>query len=780
MLTGLEFSDSEEEEEEKETKTTVRYVGAHHLKIDEQFDQHKLNYLLQNRDKYTKILRDSGRASDLTYDPFRKPAEYLLASDDGIFKANYWKVSQDNMGRLFAKGGLGLQNFCKEIRHTIAGDLYHDIDMKNAHPVILQNLCRKHDISCTRLTQYIDDRENIIQDVIDANDGKTRGYVKACILSMINGGSEAYRHLMHKTRWIKSFNSEVKLIKAELEAEFNDFFERVKAEHVEKESAKRDYRDSALNLMFCDIENKTLMHMLEYLSGQEVFSGVGVLCFDGVMIRKNLPPGIGIDSIISGCSEYISEKMGFQIDLAAKPMDEGFELPSMIPEYKSVGIDATDPYTWLDFDKDYRGKLFDSVDDCKSALLYDVQRVFAIIEQGTRKIVKKSDCDANLTDIVQGSAQFTDLYFLIKGKKKPKELTFVKYMAYAAGGLRRYKSIGFAPGSTDRDIFNLFTGYKATLLSSYDMSVIKRPCLHLLNVICNGDEGNYEYLMRWLAFVLQHPDRRTGVVPLLCSEVQGTGKNSIFQFLSNCVVGPHMCREVTGLGPILEKHNTVLQGRKLLGINEASSSRATFCENFDKLKSLITDDTIWIDPKGKDGFSIRNLLEIYITTNHPDSIRIEPSDRRYFALDVGDSRAGDVQYFNKLHKSFTDRAGDHFLTYAIREFGGEGQLGPPPMTKLKQTMTNTSLPGSVRFILEKPWGEGKDDSDDDSESDDDNPEARDRSWSADELYGMYVKWCEMNGERATRKNAFQQKIKKHVREVIHVIRGRYRYFLDRL
>jgi hypothetical protein len=45
-------------------------------------------------------------------------------------------------GRMFSKG-CSLQSLGKIIRHTIAGDLYHDVDMKNAHPCILSQYCKK-------------------------------------------------------------------------------------------------------------------------------------------------------------------------------------------------------------------------------------------------------------------------------------------------------------------------------------------------------------------------------------------------------------------------------------------------------------------------------------------------------------------------------------------------------------------------------------------------------------------------------------------------------------
>lgn len=52
------------------------------------------------------------------------------------------------IGRHYADKGLSMQSFPRKIRHTLAKTidgtaLYHDIDMANAHPTILSQLCQR-------------------------------------------------------------------------------------------------------------------------------------------------------------------------------------------------------------------------------------------------------------------------------------------------------------------------------------------------------------------------------------------------------------------------------------------------------------------------------------------------------------------------------------------------------------------------------------------------------------------------------------------------------------
>jgi len=775
----FDFSDSDSEVEEQQVgqpfsgkKNT--WVGTLTLCAYEKFNKDKLNFILKNKYKYLPLLQDENEQSVDDYNPFKKPSEYLMLSRDGIFKATYRKSSNavDNMGRLFASEGLSLQNFSREIRHTIASDYYDDIDMVNAHPVFLRHLCVKHDIEHPYLQQYIEDRDKVIADLIKENPETTRDKIKKCILSIINGGDKDYKEIENKTKWLKKFKREMENIKTDLEDAYSTFFKKVAV--VCEKNGKTRAQDSALNILFCDIENKALMYLCEFLENEGVLGNHFVLCFDGIMIQKDISPENNRTALVDNAKKYISEKMGFEIQLKIKPMTEGFDLPDDIEPFNEViGITASDPYTWLDFDEQYRGALFESIDDCICSTLYDLRRVFARVEGGTGFIIKKTNCDDKIHELISAKEKHTDLYFRYqhqgeKGKITIKELKFDQYSKYGAKKMKQYSTIDFAPGSTDGRIFNLFTGYKAQLLESYNPKKFKRIFKHVKEVVCNGDEAKLKYFMTWLAHVLERPGDRTGVVVFLHSEEQGTGKNTVFDFLANHVIGNNYTREVIGLQPLLEKHNTVLMGRKFLVVNEARDTGNTFSANFDKLKSLITDSTVFIDPKGKDGITIKNHLEIVVSSQHYNSIKIEETDRRYFCMTVNDLRLNDKAYFDKLYKSFTDEAGDHFFTYVIKEFGGK-RVGKPPMTPLKQNMIEISLPSPYRFLKSKPWNI--------LENDGATPQSL--KVNPTQLYDMYEEWCKKQREPNIYKlKAFEMKVAKRLSKVKVVENRKIKYDLS--
>ena len=129
------------------------------MNLSEKFDQHKLNYLIQHQDQYQlcSTVESKSRIEYLKtifgaeYSPYKIASRYLKNSKDGSINVSYKQTA--NKGRFHAVGGLSLQGMPVEIRHTIAQN-YKDIDIKNAHPVILEWICNSKHIKSKRLTYY--------------------------------------------------------------------------------------------------------------------------------------------------------------------------------------------------------------------------------------------------------------------------------------------------------------------------------------------------------------------------------------------------------------------------------------------------------------------------------------------------------------------------------------------------------------------------------------------------------------------------------------------------
>jgi hypothetical protein len=83
----------------------------------------------------------------------------------------------------------------------------------------------------------------------------------------------------------------------------------------------------------------------------------------------------------------------------------------------------------------------------------------------------------------------------------------------------------------------------------------------------------------------------------------------------------------------------------------------------DKLKSLITGDTMQIERKYSTCRQIPNRLHLMMTTNHDHAIPAGVGDRRYFVLDVSDEHACDTAWFGRLYQDLDNGGTSEFLDF---------------------------------------------------------------------------------------------------------------------
>ena len=235
----------------------------------------------------------------------------------------------------------------------------------------------------------------------------------------------------------------------------------------------------------------------------------------------------------------------------------------------------------------------------------------------------------------------------------------------------------FRPGNNEPIIeedskryINTFTGFgiKADIAGNCD--IIKNYMLH---VICDGDESGYTYLFNYLSHMLQFPEDRPTVAIVLRGN-QGTGK-SAFGYMIGRLLGASKTTQgyftsVATIDRLTGKFNSQLANKLAIFVEELELTKSRSMEN--ALKSLITDPTITIEPKGREPYVEQNYARIFGATNHNHIWNVSEGERRLTVFNVSDTRANDVQYFAALFKAFNDlstmrRLMHELLTYKVDE-----------------------------------------------------------------------------------------------------------------
>lgn len=289
----------------------------------EKFDRKKLKYILLNWDEYESkcIEYDNVDDSDNNYNPKSILEKYLDKSKGTDLVEVKYKKSENSkkFGRWFAEGALSIQNMPRKVRHTICKGLWIDIDFKNCHPVLLEQLCIAYDIDCPYINKYNNNREDLLNEVIEKSECD-RDEAKKKILRVLNGSK-----IYVDTDWWTVMKCEFKT-HANLLSSMKEYD---KLNKIVKKYKKDNTEASTMNAVLCYFENKCLQALYKFFVDKKIIkNSVCCLIFDGLQVEDNdYNRQMLTSEFLAEASKYVFEKTGFNLNIEIKDFDQALELP---------------------------------------------------------------------------------------------------------------------------------------------------------------------------------------------------------------------------------------------------------------------------------------------------------------------------------------------------------------------------------------------------------------------------------------------------------------------
>lgn len=139
-----------------------------------------------------------------------------------------------------------------------------------------------------------------------------------------------------------------------------------------------------------------------------------------------------------------------------------------------------------------------------------------------------------------------------------------------------------------------------------------------------------DWVTAWIAFHIQHPDKKMLNTLMFWSFEQGNGKSTLGWLLRQ-IYGEHNSSLVRTRLP--ERFNSYAENKQFIWVDEIEPVRAT--NRQEEIKSMITQQTITIELKGKTPYDMEDLISYYFTSNHPNALDLKFHDRRFFIHNVG-------------------------------------------------------------------------------------------------------------------------------------------------
>lgn len=239
-----------------------------------------------------------------------------------------------DIGRVNPKKSLGLHSIRREIRHTLARDFYQDIDIINAHPNIMEQLCNKANFQCKYLHKYNTERQEIIDEVKNtykvSKDTAKNLFIRLLYFGTFKVWADDNKlnedKQVEPTKFITNFSKELNKI-GDLIYKKNkhllSVLEVIENEHDEK-IEENEFKQKARIVSYClqEIECQCLEQIFNYCLENKIISSNAVLCNDGIMIPKDKYT----PELLQIFSDIIKKNLGYELTFINKEMNQGYDI----------------------------------------------------------------------------------------------------------------------------------------------------------------------------------------------------------------------------------------------------------------------------------------------------------------------------------------------------------------------------------------------------------------------------------------------------------------------
>jgi len=589
------------------------------------------------------------------------------------------------LGRLFAENNLGIANWSWTIRNPLAEKWYWDIDIANAHYKIAVKFCEQYGLEHSRLRDYCDNRNEKLKMVCPESRDRAKieflktlygdkareyGFYQNDVEGIITPEGHAY---------INSLKAEVALLMKTIWDKHPQFHELKTGKEKKPLKKKENPQASLMSLIFQTEERKMLMCLNEYMTVNK--RPICVFIHDGGYVEKLKEEKTFPKELLVGGAEAIKEFLGYDVTIEQKEITHNWT-PKVI---------NTESYEYKKAKFEERNALVGTT--------FVVEHEDGYIEYMNEKSANLKFANWRINELDPETLKMKNVPFLEKYKKD--------------NNRAEYDRIDFQPDPKfdNKRIYNLFDGFEAEkikdkivideTLMDEKIKVFKEH-LHYLT------SGNEEFMIKWLAFIIQHPHIKTEVGILLrdqgdlLNEGGGTGKNQFFERIANKMIGDKYSYFIDDNNEIYNSFNSLFEGKLLVFVDEAAGKANH--QNSDTLKSKITKKKLNVNKKMVSQYTVSDYSNFIFCSNNANPIPLKKGDRRWAVFDVNPEKRGNREYFENLVKNLEDdeviQYFYHYLKYSVTTYKNAFELSSKiPTTEAYRELKFMNAPSHLKFLI---------------------------------------------------------------------------------
>jgi hypothetical protein len=331
--------------------------------------------------------------------------------------------------------------------------------------------------------------------------------------------------------------------------------------------------------------------------------------------------------------------------------------------------------------------------------LANIQSKYAILDlSGEIRIVDKD----KIAQVMSGNAKELSFYRRTEGQilisRELENLPFpvnkkIEYNNFIDNpNTHVYDEVAFSPKATPPRVLNFWVDPPIKPIEG-DWFVIQE---FLHTVICNNSVTLNDYLIRYLAHMLQKPHEKPGIMIVFLSG-QGCGKGTFYKLISR--IWSRTTLQVCDINEVIGQFNAALERNYVVCMDEALFAGDK--KSLDKLKSLITEPTCRIEQKHQPSRTIDSYHRCFAASNHDHFAHVDKDDRRFVFVRLSSVHKQDQVYFDAVNDALDDDAVIAAMMHDLMNLDLTGfNIRKRPQTEEHLNQRLQSLGGFERYWYE--------------------------------------------------------------------------------
>ena len=226
------------------------------------------------------------------------------------------------------------------------------------------------------------------------------------------------------------------------------------------------------------------------------------------------------------------------------------------------------------------------------------------------------------------------------------------------------------------DALNIWGRPQAKLHEHPDMSKVQPWLNFIKNIWASGDEKVYKWLLKWFKITCTMSDKKTSKAIFVFGKKAGDSAATLVNFIK-MILGRKMSTELNGIQQLIEHQKSANSSHKFVAVNNVLENRNELKNNFQLLKSYITNKDCAASQEQKNTENFANFIFI---SNNENITHL--SNKTYMVIEISPQLSPENIAIARTFcsENLNQNAADNFYSYLMNKDLSDINIDEVPLT----------------------------------------------------------------------------------------------------